>query len=415
MVKIRIITNLIFYSLLFCAILSACDSTEIDFETSTNNRHEYLLNFSDTSISRSELQKDFSKGDKLYFYFNGVITSEATAIFGDDSKWHITLNKELKEGDSGICNVVYTEGEGLIPTEYNYYTINPGTALYGSQDGHWEYSNGAISVFAHLYPLQVKLKFVADSETDIMIKGIQPEDYFSVKLFSHWSYNDKYRPCYPQSIKINKEETDGKYVSDDYFCIGIGTGFYRSSQYIVNPGCSHYHYSNSDYITDPCSLDQVYIYDRNNISKCYRRTFPLDIAAGSSLIIKVPTPAAHEGWEMIDNQIQTITGERRGVYIETGITNTCGYSVNFSVKKDFSTNDDLDVRVGFDHIFRMIKPNNTWENFSAISFNERTDCEIVFVGKGGDANVSPFNYFSDITYSHFPFYKNELIESWDDY
>lgn len=117
---------------------------------------------------------------------------------------------------------------------------------------------------------------------------------------------------------------------------------------------------------------------------------------------------------MIDNQIQTITGERRGVYIETGITNNCGFSVNFSVKKNFDTSDALTVRVGLDYIFRMIKPNNTWENYSAVSFNVGSANQIVFVGKGGDASVSPFNYFSDITYSHFPYY-DTLIESWSSY
>ena len=415
MVKIANFINSKLYFLVLCIIFSACDTLELETIFPSNDEREYILAFNEISDSRAGSQKIFAEGDKLYFYFNGEIKAEATAIFGEDSQWHITLSKELKAGDSGECNVAFTEGGELIPTEYDYFRTNSNTALYGTQDGHWEYSNGTISVFAHLYPLQVKLKFVSDTETDIMIKGIQPEDYFSVKQFSHWTYNDKYRPCFPQSIKINKKNADGKYVSDDYYCVGIGTDLYRESVNTTDPGCSHYHYSNSEYITDLCSLKKVFIYDRNNIDKCYNRKFPSDITAGSSLIIKIPTPTSHDGWEMINNQIQTITGERSGVYIFTGLTNNCGFSVNFSVKKNFGTTDDLNIYVGSQYIFRMIKPNNKWENFSATSFNERTDSQIVFVGKSGDANDSPFNYFSDITYSHFPFYNNELIESWNDY
>ena len=131
------------------------------------------------------------------------------------------------------------------------------------------------------------------------------------------------------------------------------------------------------------------------------------------MIINIPTPTSHDGWEMIDNQIQTITGERRGVYIYTGITNNCGFSVNFSAFKDFEAYDDLYVSDGSKYIFRMFHPNNTWENYSGTSYNINTISEIKFVGKSGDANVSPFTYFKDITYSHFPYY-DELVESLND-
>lgn len=401
-----------------CMGLSSCESVEQELESLPDKKFDYVIKLTDYVKTRGREDGTYKTGDKLYFYFKGNLKSDAVATYGSDSQWHITLNKELQTGDSGNCNVVFAEGGELGSTEYDYYKLDSFTSLYGTEDGQWEYYNGEISVYAHLSPQQVKVQFISENETEIMIKGVQPQDIFSVKSFSHWTYNDKYMPCFPQTIKVNNKSSDGKYYSEYYYCLGLGTDFYHTG---TN---HHYHYSdipNSyggyEKITEPCNLKYIYIYDRANIQKCYRREFPTDISNGCFLQIKVPTPNSHEGWEMIDNQIKIIDNTPRGVYIETGITNNCGFSVNFSVRKPFESPVGafgLTVKVGLHEIFQMYKMNSTWENYSGISYEDNTQVEITFVGKAGDASDSPYNYYKDISYSHFPYY-SEFIEEREDY
>ena len=398
--------------LIICILVYSCDIENTEMNPCSDNGHEYVLKMYSINTSRNDMRNSFSVGDKLHIYFKGDIKEVATATYGEDSLWHVTLKNVLTNNDDGDCNVALIKGEELTPVN-DHYVINSNTALYGTQDGRWEYYNDEISVYAQLKAQQVKIQFKSNKKTDIMIKGVQPQKNFSLISFSKWSYDDKDRPCYPQTIKINNKLSDGTYISDNYFCLGLGTNLYKSQENDA-PGCQHYHYYNNTRVSDPCTIDgYIYIYDKQNTQKCYRRRIPADILPGSSLIINIPTPTSYDGWEMIDNEIQTINNEPRGVYIETGINNTCGFSINFSVKKDFPIND-LNVMVGYDYIFRMIKQNDSWENYSGISFNNRTDAEIIVRGKIGDASDSPYNYFKNITYSHFPYYE-ELNEEFDDY
>lgn len=409
----------IVYAIILSTIIFSCSSDDVCVNEPTKQVFEYTLNLYDTNHSRSEDSHSFTVGDKLYLYFAGDTEFSAFATYQDDAMWHLELNQALEPDDGGSCNVAYTEYGDLISTNNKYYyRLDSKTALYGTQEGKWSYYNGTISVYAHLVPQQLKIQFVSDKETTVMIKGVQPQDYFSVKTYDQWSNSDKYRPCYPQTITIGNKRADGKYTSDNYYFLGLGTSLFGNGGEGY-AGCQHvYYYSEyfNRWVWKPCTLgDYIYIYDRQDIQHCYRRSIPADIGQGASLIINVPTPESYDGWEMIDNQISTVENEPESNYIHTDLTNTCGFSVNFSAKKNFDTSASLSVSTAGTLIFRLIAQNNVWANYSAISYSARCDVQIIFSGKySSDGSDSPYNYYKDITYSHFPYY-DECVESWDDY
>lgn len=416
MVKFINATINIFITFIFSVAFVACNDDTLENLSPDNNNNECTLIFNLGTGSRGTEITSFNEGDKLFFYFKDPAKLSGTATFSANGKWKLTYVGTLTSGLSGLCNVIYSTNKELQLNEYGYFTLNSSDGLYGTMDGQWEYTDGTMTVYAHLRPLQTKISFVSSQPKEIMIKGIQPQSRFSVKSFSFWSYDDKHRPCYPQTIKIDMQTPDGKYSSADYYCVGLGTEFYQGYETTSKKGCQHYIYENSEYIYSPCTLgDYLYIYDKSNIQKCYRRSLINEPKSDISLVINIPSTTSHEGWEMIDNQIQTITGERRGVYINTGIKNTCGFSTNFSVKKNYyQSGDGLIAHFGSDYAFIMIGRNDNWTNHSATSYNENINAELYFTGRSGDASVDPYNYFKDITYSHFPYY-DELIESWDDY
>lgn len=424
MVKFLNATINIFIILLLSVAFVACNDDAVENLLPDNKKNECPLIFNVGTESRSAENISFGEGDRLYFYFKGSAQIIGTATYSSNGKWTLTYDGTLTSGVNGLCNVVYSLNKNLQLDKYAHFSLTSTDALFGTTEGQWEYTNGIMTVYAHLLPLQTKIRFVSNHETEIMIKGIQPQKNFSVKTFAFWEYDDIYRPCYPQSIKLNSKNSDGTFSSSDYYCVGVGTGLFQLFESSTEKGCIHYHQrcehfqfeNNTERRYSPCSLgDYIYIYDRSDILKCYRKTFTDELKKGISLIINVPSQSSHKGWEMIDNQIKVVNGERSGVYINTDINYTCGNSANFSIKKDYyQSGDGLIVSFGGDWVFIKIGQNNNWENYSATSYCDWEDGTLTFIGRSGDASRDPNVYFKNMTYSHFPYY-DTLRESWSSY
>lgn len=424
MVKFLNATINIFITLILSVAFVACNDDIVENLSPDSHKNECILILNVGSSSRGAEITSFNEGDKLYFYFKDSAKFSGIATYSADGKWILTYEGTLTSGLNGSCNTVYSLNNNLQLDKYGDFSLISTDALFGTTDGQWEYTNGTMTVYAHLRPLQTKIKFVSDHETEIMIKGLQPQKNFSVKTFAFWEYDDIYRPCYPQSIKVNNKNSDGTYSSNDYYCVGLGTGLFQLFESSTEKGCKHYHQncehfqseSNTERIYTPCGLgDYIYIYDKSDIHKCYRKIYSDETKTGLSLIINVPSQSSHEGWEMIDNQITVVNGERFGVYIKTDINHTCGYSTNFSIKKDYyQSGDGLIVSFGGSWVFIMIGQNNNWVNYSATSDCDWEDGTLTFRGRSGDASRDPNAYFRDMTYSHFPYY-GTLCESWSSY
>lgn len=406
MVKtLKATVKLIITVMLFVAFV-ACNE-DLDNNTPTSpKQYECLLIFNIGENSRGSEINSFKEGDKLYFYFKDPAQIYGSATY-TSNKWILKLENAISNEMSGLCDVVYPSNSGVSVDEYHNLVLSPQDGLFGSSEGQWEYLNGVMTVYAHLKPLQNKIQFVSDHQTEIMIKGLNIRDYFNIGRYEFCTSNERFEsPCFPQTIKINNKNSDGTYSSEEYYSVGLGSKVDLS----ILEWSPHDH-SVVEGPNRPCTLgDYLYIYDTQITSKCYRKKYLKPNSIGSNIIINVPTPTLHNGWEMIDNQIKIIDNEPRGVYIETGITDACGFSVNFSVRKNFSYEQgfSLSVKYGFNTIFKMVNRHDSWDNYSAIV--STTDAyswfEIVFNGRSGH---SPYEYFKDISYSHFPYY-GELIE-----
>lgn len=407
--------NLIFQIITLCLsaiCLSSCEDEMKEPEKNTSGFYTYEMVLTDPYATKSSDSYEFSVYDKLYLQFTDELDNmwfSGRAIyyfFEGKYYWSVDTPYAVPDGHHGVCNIVFFKS-GFNDIEENHYSsssLDSTSEYYDAIEARWSKENGKISITAHLSSKQVRIQLVADSEKTVMIKGVHAQYSYNLrdgKQFFHLADN-RYAPCYPQTIVVDKEREDGKFISDYYYCAEIGSDY-----------CQH---KVSDTETEPCSLDgYFYIYDRSDITKCYRRKYEGGIEPGSTLVINVPSQESHEGWEMINNRIRSINDGTMAGAIMPDTKDTNGFSVNFKVKKAFWTTSCLRVTVFEQIVFRMYRQTNgLWENYSAICHALKKTHTIAIGGKGTDYDESPWNHYDDVTYSHFPYY-DQLIENEEDY
>lgn len=410
MVKISNLSLRLLLLSILLATLPACNEDFIDDSSVKEQRNECILILKVIDQSRSQESSFFREGDKLYLYFEGGANFTGTAIYIADNKWKLSYDEEPSNNCKGSCKLAFPYGNDFtIPYEglKNIYGLDSSTKLYLSQDGKWDYSDGVMTIFASFKPAVTTLKFVSEKPIEIMIKGLCPLRFFDAEKFILRASSASWHPCYPQTIKINNLLEDGKYYSDEYYCLGIGpnhyVGYFSSEQ-----GARHTSdKADSPYYTDCTVGDYIYVYDKSDINYCYRRHHSYQFSTGDMLIINIPSRESFQGWERIENKIKDIAssislaGDTRSY--RTDIYGSCGFSVNFGVKKTCSSTLALYIEDGsLGSCFYMTTPNKQWENYSCITHNwNYIDCNLYFWYYGGVASGMEFK---DVSYSHFPYY-----------
>lgn len=388
--------------------LSSCSSDEPAADITAQTTFTCPMTFE--GGSRAAVQ--FNVGDSLFVMLrpSGADIVEGIATMQTDGAWlfKYSATTALKNGGNGAAKVAF--GRNAIQPSTSYYkTVDNTKPLYGTDCGMWAYDNNRLELSAHMLPMNIRMKFTSPTEKTIMVKGVQTYNRLNLQhMFLGVSETTTalYCPCYPREISVG-EQMDGTTSSGDLYFSAIG-----NNHYVMGAGINATRLCTHEGGED-CKATTLFLYDTTHPDIYYTRDMKdiEGVDAGSDIVIAVPEPDNHTGWELHDNHIadgpELVSNSVADSdnYYRWKVSDICGRAINFN----------LDKQTAYDHTYLVnFYQGKTYSIFRANSpAKENNFYSAIVSDRAGVASLgiyvlSSSTYYKNITYSEFPKYPTRI-------
>lgn len=394
--------------------LGSCSSDEPAAPDTELHEYTCRMVLTDPEAGRAD-GVSFVAGDNIYIYFtkdNGT-SFRGNAVYQENGEWLLTYSSTapVQNDNSGTACAAFGPEEAIAESQTYVHSVVLDKALYGTSDAQWSYRNDALELSAHLSPLNIRVRFVSDNKTSVMVKGFQTYDQINLRnMFLGVSEQNfagsVFAPCLPTEINVDQETSGTAFSSMDYYFSALGNRNYVNAVGDSGEGvCTHPDGS-------ACGASTIMVYNCNEPNWYYTRDLAeiQNIGKGSDLVITVPSQESHEGWKQVPNLIKEgpevvdlNTVNSSSHYYDLDVTDFSGRAINFGVNKGESYST-LELTMNSVVVFKIGFYNTLSElsYYSVVNTSRYASATLSFYTN------SSYNNFNNISFTEFPLYRPRI-------
>ena len=130
-----------------------------------------FIDFDQTKKETRASSTSWNEGDKVYItFYNTDATISGEATYNTSSGWNVSFDGELPSGTDLKCEVRHFKNTTFESS--SLISLNSNSEIYEETNGNYSYVDGALIVYASLFPKTGRIRFKGEINTEIYVVGL---------------------------------------------------------------------------------------------------------------------------------------------------------------------------------------------------------------------------------------------------